>query len=64
LWIIAENTVIPEDITGLFKSQYGENVPYHTPLQKSNSIWYTQYLATEGNPSQKFEIPAVWGGNK
>jgi len=63
-WINPENTVILEDIATLYRYQYGENFTSHTPLEKENSIWYTQYPVTEGNSGQNFEIPEVWGGNK
>jgi len=63
-WINPENTVTLEDITSLYQYQYGENFTYHTPTEKSNSIWYTQYPEDDQRSSQRFEIPLVWGGNK
>jgi len=59
-----ENTVPLEDIATVYQYRYGKDFTYHTPSEKSNSIWYTQYAATKGHSSQCFEIPALWGGNK
>jgi len=44
-----ENTVILEEIAELYQYQYSENFTYNTPSEKSNSIWYAQYPAMEGN---------------
>jgi len=63
-WINPENTVTLEDITALYQYQYGKDFTYHTPSQKSNSIWYTPYAKSDQHSSQCFEIPIVWGGNK
>jgi len=63
-WINPENTVTLEGIAALYQYQYGEKFTYHTPSEKSNSIWYTQYPDTDQRSSQRFEIPDVWGGNK
>jgi len=41
-WINPVNTVTLEDITALYQYQYGKDVTYHTPSEKSNSIWYTR----------------------
>jgi len=59
-----ENNVTLDDITALYEYQYGEDFAYHTPSEKSNSIWYTPYPASDQRPSQCFEIPIVWGGNQ
>ena len=63
-WTNPENTITLEDITALYQYQYGANCTYHTPLEKSNSIWYTPYPKSAQHSSQCFEIPIVWGGNK
>jgi len=63
-WINPENTVTHEDITALYQYQYGENFVYHTPSEKTNSIWYTLYPEDDRHSSQCFEIVLVWGGNK
>jgi len=63
-WTNPENLVTREDITILYRYKYGENLTYDTPSEKSNSIAYTKYLATEGISSRNFEIPEVWGANK
>ena len=63
-WINPENTITLEDLTGLYQYQYGENLPTKTPLENSNSIWYTQYPESDQCSSQCFEIPEVWRGNK
>ena len=63
-WTNPENTVTLKDIAALYQYQYGENVAYHTPSEKSNSIWHTQYPDSNQHSSQCFEIPIVWGGNK
>jgi len=59
-----ESIVTVEDITALHRYKYGENIISNTPLEKRNSIWYTQYPPKKGNSSQNFEIPVVWGGDK
>jgi len=43
-WTNPENTVTLVDIDALYRYQYGENFAYHTPTEKSNSIWYTPSL--------------------
>jgi len=59
-----DNTVTLQDIAALYHYQYGKEFSYHTPSEKTNSIWYTPYPETDRHSSQCFEIPAVWGGNK
>jgi len=63
-WTNPENTVTLKDIAALYQYRYGENFAYHTPSEKSNSIWYTQYPDSNQHSCQCFEIPIVWGGNK
>ena len=63
-WTYPENTVTLEDIAALSQYQDGQEFTYHTPSEKSNSIWYTQYPDIDLCSSQPFEIPEVWGGNK
>jgi len=63
-WMNPENTITLEDIAALSQYQYGKEFTYHTPSEKSHSIWYTQYPDTDPRSSQRFEIPDVWGRNK
>ena len=63
-WINTENTITLKDIAALYQHQYGEDFAYHTPSEKSNSIWHTPYPESDQRSSQPFEIPVVWGGNK
>jgi len=63
-WINPQNTITLQDIIALYQYQYGKDFLYHTHSEKSNSIWYTRYPESDQRASQRFEIPAVWGGNK
>jgi len=56
-WTNPENTVTLEDIAALYQYQYGKEFTYHTPSEKSNSIWYTVYPDIDSRSSQCFEIP-------
>jgi len=58
-WINPETTGTLEDITALYQYQYDKDFLYHIHLEKSNSIWYTQYPESNQHSSQGFEIPAV-----
>jgi len=62
-WINSENTVTLEEIAALSQYQEGKEFTYHTPSDKSNSIWYTQYPDIDLRSTQCFEIRDVWGGN-
>jgi len=42
-WTNPENTVTLEDLAALYQYQYGKEFIYHTPSEKSNSVWYTPY---------------------
>jgi len=64
-WLLSpENTVTTEDIAPLYRYKYGQNFTYHTPSEKSNSIWYTHYPHNGQRSSHYYEVPEVWGGNK
>ena len=63
-WTNPENTVSLEAIAALSQYQDGKEFTYHTPSEKSNSIWYTHYPDIDSPSSQPFQIPDVWGGNK
>jgi len=63
-WTNPQNTVTLEDTAALSQYQDGKEFTYHTPSEKSISIWYTQYPDIDSRSSQPFEIPDVWGGNK
>jgi len=63
-WINPENTITLEDIAALYRYKYGKDFIYHTPSEKSNSVWYTQYPPSNKHSNQCFEILVVWGRNK
>ena len=63
-WMNPDNTVTLKDISALYRYQYGEDFTYHTPSEKTNSIWYTEYPDSNQCSSQSFEIPDRWGGIK
>jgi len=63
-WINPENTVTLEDIATLYEYQRSKDIIYHTPSEKPNPAWHTQYPPSNKHSTQCFEIPMVSGGNK
>jgi len=63
LWINPENTSTIADIAALVRYQYSEDFSNHTPSERSNSVWNTQYPDTNQRWSQPFMIPEVWRRN-
>jgi len=63
-WMNLANSITIEDIAAVYRCPYGENFTYHTPSEKTNLLWYTQYPDTDKCLSRNFQIIEVWGGDK